>query len=461
MTVTGLPLLSALSLQAAINASIDAKEPSFIIPAGAYYFDDGSPLLIYRAKSWALRANGTVELWFRATETWRTGGVLVKECDSISITGLTVDYDPPAYYQGTVTGLVPREVQGADHRHHGDRAKEDSEAALMACYRRMDVTVSSCAKASGVTLHQLNRRTGMWSTVADTNCYTGHGASVVPGPEPWPCCHDNATGAKHPKPVTLDACRTGCSSDPQCSAIITGPHVGPPRPPAPRPSNLADFLVQTDKGFPEPHEYEAMHARSRDPSDDDDATQLMIWPKSIGFSCNRTMGCPGHFKSVLYPLDSSRPAGLNRMQLLASAEPGDKITISMRKGITWHVQNSSNVSTIDVSIHSASLFGLSEFDGRGAHSYRNVFLGRRPVVPGSNKSLALCGRPPGRLCWGVLASNADAFHSSGCKRGAQLINVTLSNNMDDFLNVHSRVSNALASDCQSQIALASTCLPAI
>ena len=51
----------------------------------------------------------------------------------------------------------------------------------------------------------------------------------------------------------------------------------------------------------------------------------------------------------------------------------------------------------------------------------------------------LCGRAPGRLCFGVLASNADAFHSSGCKRGASLRNVTLSNNFDDFLNVHSRM----------------------
>ena len=50
-----------------------------------------------------------------------------------------------------------------------------------------------------------------------------------------------------------------------------------------------------------------------------------------------------------------------------------------------------------------------------------------------------CGRAPGRLCFGILASNADAFHSSGCKVGPKLRNVTLSNNFDDFLNVHSRM----------------------
>ena len=53
------------------------------------------------------------------------------------------------------------------------------------------------------------------------------------------------------------------------------------------------------------------------------------------------------------------------------------MTISARKGITWHIQNSSNVSTANVSIHAASLFGISEFDGHGGHSYENVYLGRR------------------------------------------------------------------------------------
>lgn len=88
---------------------------------------------------------------------------------------------------------------------------------------------------------------------------------------------------------------------------------------------------------------------------------------------------------------------------------GDKITISIRKGITWHIQNSTRVSSHNISIHGASLFGLSEFDGGGDHRYDNVWLGRRKHVSMSQ----LCGRSPGRLCFGVLASNADAFHSSG------------------------------------------------
>jgi hypothetical protein len=99
-TVDGRHVLrDAVSLQAAINASIAAGAPSYTIQAGAYYFDDGSPLIIYRAGNWSLRTDGPVELWFRVTQKWKTGGVLIKECTDVTISGLTVDYDPPAHYQ--------------------------------------------------------------------------------------------------------------------------------------------------------------------------------------------------------------------------------------------------------------------------------------------------------------------------------------------------------------------------
>jgi hypothetical protein len=99
-TVDGRHVLrDAVSLQAAINASIAAGAPSYTIQAGAYYFDDGSPLIIYRAGNWSLRTDGPVELWFRVTQKWKTGGVLIKECTDVTISGLTVDYDPPTHYQ--------------------------------------------------------------------------------------------------------------------------------------------------------------------------------------------------------------------------------------------------------------------------------------------------------------------------------------------------------------------------
>jgi len=33
------------------------------VAEGAYYFDGGAPLLLYRAKNWSLVGKGRVELW--------------------------------------------------------------------------------------------------------------------------------------------------------------------------------------------------------------------------------------------------------------------------------------------------------------------------------------------------------------------------------------------------------------
>ena len=278
----------------------------------------------------------------------------------------------------------------------------------------MDIDIGSCVAApNGIALHEYNRTTKTWTTVPDTNCYPGHGGSLVPGPEPWPCCHSGPS--KQPKPITLAACQAGCSSDPTCTAIVTGPFAPHPAPPG---ANMVKRLVRTDAGFPEPHTYVSDHSTANDPSDNY-LNAPAIWPKEIGFGCNRTLGCPGHGAGVLLPPDPSLPRGVHAFSLLGSAQPGDKITISMRKGITWHIQNSTRVRTSNVSIHSASLFGLSEFDGGGGHRYENVWLGRRRGVNTTQR----CGRAPGRLCFGILASNADAFHSSGCKVGPKLRNV--------------------------------------
>ena len=44
----------------------------------------------------------------------------------------------------------------------------------------------------------------------------------------------------------------------------------------------------------------------------------------------------------------------------------------------------------------------------------------------------------GRLCLGMIASNADIFHSSGVKRGPTVERCEFTVAMDDYLNVHSR-----------------------
>jgi hypothetical protein len=430
---SGLPLRSARDLQAAISASISSGAASYTIAVGAYYFDDGTPLLLHRAKNWVLRAEpGGVELWFRLMSgtNLTTGGVLIKECENVAVSGLTVDYDPPAMYQGTVLGVDAV----------GSAAAEQAAAAVekAACYLRADVELSSCKKAGGpdaTALRTLERAAKRWTAHADTNCFPTAGAAYVPGaPEPWPCC-STAGGAKEPRLVTLAACEAACLSYRNCTAIVTGAYsAGPPHHPT---TGLATMLVRTDPGYPEPHIYTRKHVPSHEPSDQG-SPGIAIWAKSAGYSCNRTLGCPGHFPATLYPANSSLPKDVNRFDLLSTAQPGDKVTISIRKGLTWHVQNSTNVSTTDVVIHSSSLFGLSEFDGRGGHHYTNVYLGRRQYAQPLDMT-DLCGRAPGRLCWSALVSSADAFHSSGCKFGAKLHNVTLSNNLDDFLNVHSRM----------------------
>ena len=104
---------------------------------------------------------------------------------------------------------------------------------------------------------------------------------------------------------------------------------------------------------------------------------------------------------------------------------------------------------------------VTEFDGAGGHSYERVRVVRRPLparrtdgdggavveaatavtaaTADDDPATALCGPPSRRrLCLAVVASNADAFHSSGCRDGPALRAVELSYAMDDYLNVHSR-----------------------
>ena len=101
----------------------------------------------------------------------------------------------------------------------------------------------------------------------------------------------------------------------------------------------------------------------------------------------------------------------------------------------------TRVHTQHTAIHGAPGFAISEYDGYGNHSYFNVSLGRRhvntttvttagavasssssspPPPPSSNDVNAMCGvsNPTGgRLCLGLISSNNDGLHSSGCKYG--------------------------------------------
>jgi hypothetical protein len=110
------PSARAVELQAAIDRAIaggrrhrgDGSNATSVvsISAGDYYFGSES-LVIHRASDFVLRAEegpGTAQLWFSVG-----AGILVNQSRDVVLDGLSVDYDPPAHYQGTVM-----QVEGDD-----------------------------------------------------------------------------------------------------------------------------------------------------------------------------------------------------------------------------------------------------------------------------------------------------------------------------------------------------------
>merc|ERR1719201_435926 len=129
-------------------------------------------------------------------------------------------------------------------------------------------------------------------------------------------------------------------------------------------------------------------------------------------------------------------------------QPQDKITAHIRVGFTLHMLNSTRVHTRHSSIHGAPGFAISEYDGYGRHSYFNVSVGRRrnPLGKAGHDPHAICGQSNptgGRLCFGLIASNNDALHSSGCRHGPSFEQGELSYCLDDWVNIHSRAQIVL------------------
>ena len=95
------PSAQAVALQDLIDASIaeGGPRPSVSVPAGDYYFGNAS-LRIHRASNFTPQAQGgpgTVQLWFSIG-----AGLLVNQSSDVFLDGLSIDFDPPAHYQGTV-----------------------------------------------------------------------------------------------------------------------------------------------------------------------------------------------------------------------------------------------------------------------------------------------------------------------------------------------------------------------
>ena len=137
---------------------------------------------------------------------------------------------------------------------------------------------------------------------------------------------------------------------------------------------------------------------------------------------------------------------------------GDKVTAIIRQGFTVLVHNSSGCEVKDVTLYSASFMAVTEFDGKGSNRYSGVRVVRRNVTS-LDQLCATSRREPlparlraasdgaGRLCLGMIASNADIFHSSGVKRGPVVERCEFTVAMDDYVRLRTHTSRCLLSRC--------------
>ena len=92
----------AQALQRELQAAADAHAPVYTVAAGEYNFT--SSLVLTGASDLAIVFSAAgVALWFVPAT-----GVSLVDCERVQWNGPSViDYDPPTYAQGTVTGLGP------------------------------------------------------------------------------------------------------------------------------------------------------------------------------------------------------------------------------------------------------------------------------------------------------------------------------------------------------------------
>ena len=103
MATTYGPSSRAVALQDEITSSIARGAASVSIAAGDYYFGN-TTLAIHHAHNLTLRAAagpGTVQLWFTIGS-----GLLVNQSRNLVLDGLTIDYDPPSHWQGTILHIA-------------------------------------------------------------------------------------------------------------------------------------------------------------------------------------------------------------------------------------------------------------------------------------------------------------------------------------------------------------------
>jgi hypothetical protein len=344
------PSAQAVALQQLISRSLAASATSLAVPPGDYYFGNAS-LLIHRASRFALRARdgpGTVQLWFAVG-----AGVLVNQSSNVVLDGLSLDYDPPAHFQGTVVQVIDGGGGGVMQALVRTDPGFMEPGAFDAAYRQ---GVPGVQSPPGPAL--------LWN--ASDPGFGSYAAAV------WP-----PAAAEGAEPA-------GAVGGP---AGIRG----------------AGFSL---------------------------------------FNVSRAAFCTD-INAVTTDGTSCLAGVVHEMR------PGDKVTCHTRTGFTLHLLNSSRVRTQNTAIHGAPGFALTEYDGNGGHSYFNVTVGRRHAAAGAAHTYdadAMCGTTNptgGRLCLGMIASNNDALHSSGCKYGPVFSRGELSYALDDWINIHSRAQVVL------------------
>ena len=113
-----------------------------------------------------------------------------------------------------------------------------------------------------------------------------------------------------------------------------------------------------------------------------------------------------------------RPPGLPQP---SSVPEGALVVVYPRRGMTVQAINSSGLLVEDVTIHAGGNMGIFERFGEGGNVYRRIAIVRKPG-------------------WsGLLALNADGFHSSDVGTGPTLEDSMISFTGDDFVNVHNKV----------------------
>ena len=108
---------------------------------------------------------------------------------------------------------------------------------------------------------------------------------------------------------------------------------------------------------------------------------------------------------------------------LGAAKAGDQFLLTLWKGYTYNIENSTRVTTEDLAILAAGYMGVYEADGGGGHVYRRFQL--VPCLP----HLARCQ-------YRIISSNADGLHSEDVDIGPQIIESKFKSMLDDFLGIH-------------------------